>query len=137
MRGTTFGTTNFAPARAEHAFVPAPSGPRCGTRRPSSPREVRLDPGAVAHGWATSEPEQLRRVFDPLRQVPALQAPGHVEQEYWLDTAQYVPNTGSVKPPEAGQAQFSVVEYITGCVVQTVAASFHARHAAESPVLYG
>ena len=36
---------------------------------------------------------------------PALQSPGQVEQAYWLATAQYVPNVGSVKPPDCGQNQ--------------------------------
>ena len=48
-----------------------------------------------------------------------------------------MPNAGSVKPPEAGQVQLFVSKYITGIVVQTVAASFQARHAFESPVLNG
>jgi hypothetical protein len=58
-----------------------------------------------------------------------LQAPGQVEHEYWFVTAQKVPNTGSVKPPDVGQDQFVWSLYISGCVVQIVAASFHARQA--------
>lgn len=73
----------------------------------------------------------------PYEQPPALHAPGQVEQEYWFATAQNVPNTGSVKPPELGQNQLVASEYSVGCVLHTVAASFHARHAYESPVLYG
>jgi hypothetical protein len=77
-------------------------------------------------------------VFMLLWHAPALHDPGHVEHEYWLFTVQYVPNTGSVKPPDTGHCQLSVVvEYIVGIVVQMVAASFHARHAALSPVMYG
>ena len=68
---------------------------------------------------------------------PALHAPGQDEHEYWLATAQYVPNAGSVNPPEFGHEKFSLPEYGSGSVVHTVAASFHARHALESPVLYG
>ncbi len=76
-------------------------------------------------------------VFEPLRHVPALQRPGHVEHEYWLLTLQYVPKTGSVKPPDTAHIQLFVSVYIVGIVVQTVAASFHARHAAVSPVMNG
>jgi hypothetical protein len=73
----------------------------------------------------------------PPLHAPALQAPGHVEHEYWLARAQYVPKTGSVNPPDIGHCQLFMSEYIVGIVVQTVAATFHARHAALSPVLYG
>lgn len=73
----------------------------------------------------------------PLWHGPALHAPGHVEHEYWLFQRQYVPNAGSVKPPDTGHIQLSASEYITGAVVHTVAASFQARHAAVSPVLNG
>ena len=82
-------------------------------------------------------PEQLRSVFDPLRHDPALQAPGQDEHEYWPINRQYVPNTGSVKPPETVQLQLVLSEYATGWVVQIVAASFHARQAAVSLALYG
>jgi hypothetical protein len=68
---------------------------------------------------------------------PALHAAGHVEHEYWLLTAQYVPNVGSVNPPEVGQYQLLVSIYAVGCVVHIVAASFHALHASESPTTYG
>lgn len=54
-----------------------------------------------------------------------------------MAAAQYVPNTGSVKPPEAAHCQLSLPKYATGSVVQIVAASFQARHAAVSPVLKG
>jgi hypothetical protein len=61
-----------------------------------------------------------------------------VEQEYCvLGVAQYVPKRGSVKPPDAGHCQLFESEYIVGIVVQTVAASFQARHAFESPALDG
>jgi hypothetical protein len=66
-----------------------------------------------------------------------LQAPGHVEQAYWLVTAQNVPNSGSVNPPEFGQDQLVLSTYAVGAVVQMVAASFHAMHAVVSPALNG
>ena len=66
-----------------------------------------------------------------------MQAPGHVEQAYWLVTAQNVPNSGSVNPPEFGQDQLVLSTYAVGAVVQIVAASFHAMHAVLSPALNG
>jgi len=67
-----------------------------------------------------------------------LHAPGQPEHAYCAPgDAQYVPNTGSVKPPDAAQVQLNASEYAVGCVVQTVAASFHARHALLSPMLNG
>jgi hypothetical protein len=51
----------------------------------------------------------LRRENGPAKQVPALHAAGHVVQEYCVVTAQNVPNTGSVNPPDIGQVQLSVV----------------------------
>ncbi len=87
-------------------------------------------------GWAASLPAQLRSDSGLNRQT-ALHAPGQVEHEYWLATAQYVPKVGSVKPPDCGQLQFTLSTYATGWVVHTVAASFQARHALESPALYG
>jgi hypothetical protein len=61
------------------------------------------------------------------------------EHTCWLVTAQYVPNTGSVNPPEDGQDQSALLPVLTctGAVLQMVAASFQALHAAESPVLKG
>lgn len=104
--------------------------------RPGFLRWRHLTECGPAQGCAASLPAQLRS-DSGLYLQNALQAPGQVEQEYWLATAQYVPNTGSVKPPELAQLQFSLPEYATGCVVHTVAASFQARHALESPVLKG
>ena len=66
---------------------------------------------------------------------PALQSPGQVEQAYWLATAQKVPNSGSVKPPDCGQYQLLGSWYALGCVVDTVAASFLALQAALSPLM--
>lgn len=66
-----------------------------------------------------------------------MHAPGQVEQAYWLDTAQNVPNSGSVNPPEVGQNQLVLSTYAVGAVVQMVAASFHAMHAVVSPALNG
>jgi hypothetical protein len=58
-----------------------------------------------------------------------LHAPGQPEHAYCVEgDAQYVPNTGSVKPPDAGHVQFPVSLYGVGCVVHTVAASFQALH---------
>ena len=42
-----------------------------------------------------------------------------------------------MNPPDIGRCQLLVSEYSVGGVVHTVAASFHARHALRSPVLYG
>ena len=92
---------------------------------------------AAAHGTRDSLPEQFRRVFCPPAQLPALQRPGQVEQEYWFETAQNAPNTESVNPPAEAHCQLFESMYRVGAVLHTVAASFHARHAAESPVLYG
>ena len=64
-----------------------------------------------------------------------MHAPGQVEHEYWSATAQYVPKTGSVKPPDIAHCQLSISVYAMGSVVQIVAASFQARHASLSPVL--
>jgi hypothetical protein len=89
------------------------------------------------YGWFVSTPEQFRSESG-VNVQPALQDPGQVEHTSCpLTLGQNVPNAGSVNPPDLGQYQLSVVAYSVGCVVQMVAASFHALHAPESPELYG
>ena len=67
----------------------------------------------------------------------ALHVPTQSEHTCWPVTAQYAPNTGSVKPPDEGQDQSALLPVLscTGAVLQMVAASFQALHAALSPVL--
>jgi hypothetical protein len=74
-----------------------------------------------------------------LNKHTALHVPMQSEHTCWLVKAQYVPNTGSVKPPDEGQDQSALLPALscTGAVLQMVAASFQAMHSAESPVLKG
>jgi hypothetical protein len=70
---------------------------------------------------------------------PALHSSVQSEHTRCGDTAQYVPNRGSVKPPDEGHVQSALLPAYScvGAVVQMVAASFQALQAAESPALYG
>jgi hypothetical protein len=67
----------------------------------------------------------------------ALHDPTQSEHTCCDATAQYAPKVGSVKPPDEGHAQFALLVALTwiGAVLQMVAASFQALHAALSPVL--
>ena len=83
-----------------------------------------------------SPPTQLRSDTWPIETT--LQEATLSAQEYCgVDTvpyAQKVPKTGSVKLPLAGHCQSTVpVKYGVGCVVHTVAASFHALQIGLSP----
>ena len=90
-----------------------------------------------------SIPALLRSDRKPLEGLTALQAAMLSAHEYCGRAAEalYVPKTGSVKPPLSGQVQSTVTVppamYSVGCVVHTVAASFHALQVVLSPVMYG
>jgi hypothetical protein len=85
---------------------------------------------------SVSRPAQLRIDMDP---AAALQFPTSSEQEYCrlAGELQKAPNTGSVKLPLEGHCQLAADPCCVGCVVHTVAASFHALQARSSPEMYG
>ena len=95
-----------------------------------------LGGGETAVGCAVSLPLQPM-MESGLYTHTALHDPTQSEHTCCPVTAQYAPNVGSVKPPDEGHDQSALLPVLscTGAVLQMVAASFQALHAALSPVL--